>query len=425
MKRIKTWLDKDYKNILLLLLVVGFLLRLVFVLVLKPDGFYFSDTRHYDNAARSILAGDGFGEKYYRSPLYPVLMAGVYALFGKSFLAMRIFETFTGVLLCYIIFLIGRRLYNTRVGLIAAGLSAIFPHFIVLTGILYSTNTFTLLLALASLFLIRAAGRQSIVDILWGGVFSALAALTIPAMIFILPAWLLWLLFFLHKKFSKNILHTCFYILIFISVLTPWTWRNYLKYGRLIIVRPLPVKVLPDFSDQGNQERKINSGFKDVAEYMRNHPNGTDDDKISNTMMHYLKNPMGAIRYSLEEMLHYWALFPDRLNTQSAQFREKIHAEDARMVVQDYDFWSYIKVISIIVMLPIFILAILGLCLSFPLKREAILLLLTIFFMALGYSLIYAEVRYRIPSEPYILVFTAVGFNALLRYWFKIRFRGN
>ncbi len=423
--RIKAWLDKDEKNILLVVLVAGLMLRLAFVLVLKPDGFYFSDTRHYDNAARSILAGEGFGEKYYRSPLYPVLMAGVYAVFGKSFVAMRIFESCSGVLLCYLIFLMGRRLVNVRVGLIASGIAACFPHFIVLCGILYSTNTFTVLLACASLFLIRAVQRKSFPDVLWGAVFSALAALTIPAMIFILPFWLLWIVVFLSKKLGQNLVFVGLYILVFIVVLTPWTWRNYLKYDRLIIVRPLPIKVLPDLSDKESQDRKIQNGFKDVAEYMKDHPNGTKDDNIPNTLKHYLRDPFGAIKYAAGEMLHYWALYPDRLNTQSMQFRQKIHAKDSRMVVQNYDIWSYVRIVSIIVMLPIFILALYGLFLSLPPKRETVLFLLTIFSMALGYSLIYAEVRYRIPSEPYILLFTATGIDQMFKYIGKIRQRGH
>jgi len=65
----KTWLAKDNKNRLLAILILAFLIRLGFVLALNPNGYYFSDTRHYDKAAKALLAGEGFGEKYYRAPL--------------------------------------------------------------------------------------------------------------------------------------------------------------------------------------------------------------------------------------------------------------------------------------------------------------------------------------------------------------------
>jgi hypothetical protein len=193
-------------------------------------------------------------------------------------------------------------------------------------------------------------------------------------------------------------------------VLSPWTIRNYSKYGRLVLVRPLPSKALPDFKDSVAQAEKISNGFKDVADYYRENPTGTQEDAISQTFLHYLKNPWGSVKFMFEEMVHFWSLYPDRLNTESPQFRAKIHAQDSRMVLGGDRFWSMAKIISIVVMLPVFVFALIGLFSVRPLGHDKMLFLLSILSLSIGYSLIYAEVRYRIPIEPYVLMFTAFGF---------------
>ena len=72
--------------------------------------------------------------------------------------------------------------------------------------------------------------------------------------------------------------------------------------------------------------------------------------------------------------------------------------------------WRTAKILSISFMAPIFVFAAIGLIASFPLNSRSVLLLGSIVCFSFGYSLIYAEVRYRIPIEPLVLMFTAHGF---------------
>ena len=397
------------RKLLKYILLLALVLRLAFILMLEPQGFYFSDTRHYDGAAVNLVSGDGFGEKYNRAPLYPVFMALVYSITGHSFTAVRIVEALLGVLLCVLVFHIAKRIFRESVAYIAAFFTAVFPHFILLTGILYSTHLFTILLASSLLSLLVAEEKKSPWLLLLSGGFAGLATLAIPSMFFVLPAWMLWILIRSGQTWTQKVLWVALFALATIAVLTPWTLRNYSKYGRLTLVRPVPHTAFPNLDDLQAQKERIDSGFQDTTDYLKEHPNGTDKDKVGSIVSNYIEHPGQSLRYMLSEMAHFWALYPDRLDTQSKAYQKRIHQQDDRMVKTSSTLWRLAQTMSIVIMAPIFLLALIGVFVGHPFRWHQLLLLLTIFSMAMGYSLIYAEVRYRIPVEPYILMFTSVG----------------
>ena len=392
--------------------VIAVLLRLTMALALHPDRYYFSDTRHYDRAAMNLLQEGELGEKYYRAPVYPVFLAAVYAILGHSFVAARLVEAVLGVLLCLIVYRLAAMLFGRRVAWWATLFSAVFPHFILLVGILYPTNLFSLLL-LASLLLLwqgRSSGRT--LTLLVSAVLAGLAGLTVASIFFIVPAWLLWLVW---DKRAGSLRSAGLYVVVLVLVLSPWTMRNYAKYGRLTLVQPLPHTVLPNLQDRRAQEQEVAGGFKTTVTYFKEHPRGTEQDGLAATVMHYLHHPVGALRHLVSELGHFWALYPDRLDTARDSYRSTIHVRDQRMETGG-SIWPYIKWPSILVMAPIFACALLGVATAWRRNKKAVsLMLLTIVSFAVGYAMIYAEVRYRIPIEPLLLVFTAVGWETILR----------
>lgn len=393
---------------LLIILTVALLIRLVFIAVLPPNGYIFSDAQHYDKAAVSLLAGDGWGENYNRSPLYPVLMAGVYGLFGHSFVAMRVFEAALGVLLCWLIFLIALRLFNPSVALLAAGLAALHPHFLIIAGILYPTQLYTVLMALTIYLLLRFDEQHQYGCLLLAAVIAGLAALTIPALLFTLPFILLWLMA-TKVKWLHRLAAVLLFIVAFVAVLTPWTLHNYQQYGRLTLVRPVPHTVFPNLEDSKAQKQRIESGFRDTTDYLKANPRGTEKDRLSVIIGNYIKHPMASLRYLAGELTHFWALYPDRLDTSTADYQQQIKRKDARIVSVDSSLWRLANVTSIFYMTPIFLMALIGSAAAFPWKRALYLPLGAVVGQSLGYSLIYAEVRYRIPIETYVLMLTAFG----------------
>lgn len=417
---IRDWFGSDSKRLLYTILVSAFIIRLGFVLVLDSEKFYFSDTRHFDGAATSIMEGNGFGEKYTRAPFYPVVLAVIYAVLGHSFVAARIVEVLFAVGIVLLVFLNASIIFNKKVALVAAGISAFFPHFILIPGILYSTNVFTFLLALCFYLLLRYEKSNNLVFLITCAFVSGLTALTIPSFFFILPFWLLWIALSSLKKIGLNIGKAILFLGIFGLTLAPWTIRNYHIYGRFTLVRPIPNTVLPDLENLEAQKAEIKSGFKATTDYLKENPHGTEKDNVGNMFVHYLKNPVGAAKYIISELGHFYALYPDRMDTANPKYHAKIHKSDKRFANTFGGKWGMVKLASIMVMAPIFLFALIGLFVGKVNRRTPLLLLSTIIPVSVGYSMILAEVRYRIPVEPYILMFSAVG---ILWLFEKIRLK--
>ncbi len=404
-------------------LAVALLIRIVFVLALEPDKYYFSDTRHYDAAARHLLEHGNLPSDYTRAPFYPALMAGIYAIAGHSFLAVRLFEVLLGTLLCLLIYQLALNLFGSTIAKVTLVLSVVFPHFILLSGILYPTLSFTLLLILAVFLLFRR--NHGLFYAFLAGSVSALAALNRPAVFFLLPAWMIWLLWDRSYFLKKRMLRLILFVFGLLLTLTPWTIRNYHVYHRLVLVQNLPHTVLPDLEDQKTNQQEIKSGFRKTVDYLRHNPTGSQKDALSKTVMHYLHDPIGTCKYVAKEMVHFWSPYPDRLDSGDPSYRSAIYSQDHRMFTNGEIFWKLLPYFSTLIMVPTMLLAFFGLVKLYPWNQNVIFMLLTIASMALGYSLIYAEVRYRIPVEPLIIMFTAIGLERLTHISKKLPFNVN
>src|SRR6266436_957671 len=118
------------------LLALALVLRVGFVLF-EQRGFYVEDSLDYDRAARAFLETGHFDVRYYRFPLYPLVMAASYKLFGTGLTPFRLIQAIFGAATCLCVWTLGRRLFGIRAGLLAMFGAAVFPVHVVLAGIEY------------------------------------------------------------------------------------------------------------------------------------------------------------------------------------------------------------------------------------------------------------------------------------------------
>lgn len=395
------------RQLLIAIAILALFIRLGFIATLDANSYHFSDTRHYDSAAISLLKGDGLGADYNREPLYPYVMAAIYFVFGHSFTAMRIFQALLGVLLVFIIHDLARMVFNRKVALWAALMTALYPYLIVFSGILYTEMLFTTLMAASIWFLVRASFKQFWVSAIFSGVFIGLAALCRPAIFFFVPFMLLWIIFRQRTNWLARFGFGAVILAAALAVLMPTLLGNYQKYHRLVLVRAIPHTILPKFSGNNYQAMTHETINKATNAYRLQHPFGSEHDNLWAELKHYIKHPLGALAYFVDELPHFWAPFPDRLDSKDQGYRDKIRARDTRMSQNNPLISQRIQIASYIFMLPIYFLALLGVFKSVFQSRQALLLLLPILSFTLGYCFIYAEVRYRIPVDPYMLTFAA------------------
>jgi tetratricopeptide (TPR) repeat protein len=108
----------------LLIFAVAIAIRLIHIWQLKGTPFFdtlLGDANGYDQWAQRLAAGDWVGsEVFYQAPLYPYFLGGVYAIFGRDLLIVRVIQALIGSASCVLLGLAGERLFSKKVG-IAAG----------------------------------------------------------------------------------------------------------------------------------------------------------------------------------------------------------------------------------------------------------------------------------------------------------------
>jgi 4-amino-4-deoxy-L-arabinose transferase-like glycosyltransferase len=370
--------------------LTAFGLRATFILTLQ-DGFYFPDSVEYSSAALNLINNGELGESYHRPPGYPVFLAAIYFLFGENIVAIRMVESLVGALLAVIIALIGKRIAGDVVGALAGVLWSIYPIAIFIAGLIYPTNLLAMLLACGVLSLLPSSQKElSPKRVFLAGVLWGVATLTTPIVLATIGATGLWLI--LGSRVKRLVLVSLLFLGSALTIV-PWIIRDLYVYGQIVAVEPRVIEHLP----------RIGSGADNVR-----------DNKIGVILEH----PRLFVGHLVNEFLHFWKLYPDRIAMDRPGFREKYHEKDERMVKNTiFSTGTLVNAVSILTTGPIFFFAIIGtVAIWFERQRRRDLLLLcaTILSFAVGYSAFYSKTRYRIPIEPYIIILSAYG---LKRFW--------
>ncbi len=156
-------MKNKHTTLIITIILVAVLLRLVTSLylgdtLLGAQQKRIQDQVTYNALAQSLLAGKGysFTNDWYPgftqanhptahwSFLYPLYLAGVYAIAGYHPIIARILQAvIAGVLSVWLVYLLGKRLFSKTVGLIAAGLTAVYAYFIFYDAALMTEPFFT------------------------------------------------------------------------------------------------------------------------------------------------------------------------------------------------------------------------------------------------------------------------------------------
>ena len=232
-----------------LLLRVGFLLYkacLIPPIVLANVPFQ----NEVGNVASALAQGRGFcclfrqstGPTAWVSPLYTLLIAGIFKLFGTftlaSFYASVLLNCLFSSLACFPVHAVGKRLGGQSAAILSACIWAVFPSGIILPfEWIWDTSLSALLAASLLWATLELADSQRHRDFVLYGLLWGLSLLTNPALGVLLPFLLGWLCF-CHRRNSpaiaKSALLTCAVMLL---LCLPWSARNYLRFGRFVPLR--------------------------------------------------------------------------------------------------------------------------------------------------------------------------------------------
>lgn len=394
----------DDRKIILFVFAVALIFRIGFLITIE-NRYYFSDSLDYEDCAKRLLAGDGFGD-FNRAPLYSLWMAAVFWIAGEgNILALRLIESVVGAFLCVLLFYLGRILYSRAVGVIAFFVMAFYPMFIFLPSLQYPTLISSFFIA-SGVYLIALMNQRGHPYLGVLAVFClGLSALAVAPTVAMIGSAILWILLCANFKLKQRLWYTFLMISVFLITLTPWTIRNYSYHGKFVPIRAGVERHIVYYENGA-----INYNAKNEVSLL---------DKIDSIW----RNPGTFLQHFGQKFLRFWRLAPSRhLTSSDPNYNLKIHEKDKRITKENkFSRSDGIFIVSSLTFGPILLFAVAGLLLLRKNLRNGLLLILPCLTLSITYSFFYTNVRYRIPIEPLLIIFAANSFHIIM-VWAKNKF---
>ncbi len=230
------------------ILVLAAALRIAWVLYAsrEPQGLH--DPALYYGYGKVIADGFGYalpdGPTAYYPVGYPGTLGALYFLVGHTpipdnlVLATGFFQAFLGLATVALVYYVGRRLFTTAVGLLAALWMALFPNLIFHTAAFLTETLFLFLLLSAVAVLLSARwepGRPDWPRLLGFAALLGLSALVRPISLLLLGvlpvAWLI-----AGYGWRRALGYSGAVLVVTAAVIAPWTIRNAVRMEAFVII---------------------------------------------------------------------------------------------------------------------------------------------------------------------------------------------
>ena len=202
------------------------------------------------NVADSLAHGQGFcclfrqptGPTAWLAPVYPLLIAAIFKLFGSftvaSFYAAALMNCLFSALACFPLFHAGKRIAGVGVAAAACWVWAVFPSGIMMPFEWIWDPSLSALLAAALLWAtLHVAGSWRACDFALYGLLWAVSLLTNPNLGALLPFFLGWMAYRQLRSGTSRLTPLVVVLAVLFACCLPWTIRNAAQFHRLIPVR--------------------------------------------------------------------------------------------------------------------------------------------------------------------------------------------
>jgi 4-amino-4-deoxy-L-arabinose transferase-like glycosyltransferase len=381
--------------------LVALLARVAFVIAqtkfnMLSMSFYANDSRMYDALAQSILNGQGMAlngmPTAFRPPAYPIFLAACYWLFGRNFLLIGLLQSALGALSCVFVFKIARSIFDSRVAWLAGMLCALMPSLIIWTsGVILTEPLYIFLLTVSLYCLIRMLPQRAqsqteepapvqLGYAAIAGIALGLATLTRPLALYFAACAIIYLWY--KTGWVKGTVVAA----VLIVIISCWGFRNYQSMGRLIVTTTSGGETLYVYhniyatGDGGGYDPY----WKPLEEAERL-PELERDAYYKNAALSFALNNVG--REIVLSVGRFWNMW-----------RPAYAASSTRNLLVSW--LTYIPII----------------CFSIPVilrtywrtPRTALLCLFLLFHLFF-HLLVGAELRFRFPLEPVLIIYASAG----------------
>lgn len=381
------------KNIYLYIFLLALFVRIIYVLYNYNLPLEINSDESAYNALAKLIATEG---KYYREvetysrpPAYPLFMGIIYFLFGHNLIFLRIAQAIIDSLLCMFIYKLCYKLFNNSVALVASLMATFYFIFIHSITRILTESLFTFILFLAIFYIYKIKEKLSYKNMFILGICFAALALTKGITLLFMPfaASLLLLTHFYHPMPLRDV--TRKFIFAFIAFLLPlsiWMYRNYIVYRAFIPVSTQTGYALYDSYFPRNGKVFGVSIVDDNVRYAVSLKSQVKMSRFlaAKTLEFIRHNPLKVLKLELLKVLYFWVPFD---------------WEIMRVGKGLYHF-QYVFI------LPFSVFGIFLLMRRHPVYLPLYIPIAYLFLMSLAF---YGSPRFRMPIEPFLIIFFAVG----------------
>ena len=168
----------------------------------------------------------------YFSYTISLFLGAIYAVFGYYPLVARLIMGLLSVLIVWLTYLIAHRLFTECIALLASAIAALYPYLIFYGVALLTETPFTLALLLAVYWSLQIKAAEQTPITTWVLLSGSLALMVLLRMaaIFFVPLLLLWL--WLTMQQPRRLYLLFMPVLVIIVAIAPLTIRNYQLWGQ-------------------------------------------------------------------------------------------------------------------------------------------------------------------------------------------------
>src|SRR2546421_501792 len=410
MKRLQPYLPA------LAIFCLALLVRVVYNLTVARNYVAGYDSQAYQRIALHLLQEHCFCLDPHistagRAPVWPGVIAIIYALLGPKNLFVRLFLCFIGSGTCVLVYLLAKDIFGKRIALVAGIIAVLYPGLFIYDGWLYSESLYTFLLTAFFYTLYRVQSTSKRRWMIVSGVVLGLLSLTRPNGLIIIGLVFLWAIIIAWGKVISW--RTACESIVLISLLAlaitfPWTARNYIvshhqfipvatgdgivllgAYNHMILDNNTPFKgiwIRPSLSSP-----QLSRNFGDCAaacEVLR-------DTAFKQQAAQWVQSHINDMPYLLSlHMLKMWTPATPEADLPMNQFPERT---SSRIVVGMVEYLS----------IPVFILAASGLLLTWRKWRHLMFIYLILLLSIWQCLYFYGSSRFRAPIEPMLVLLGA------------------
>jgi 4-amino-4-deoxy-L-arabinose transferase-like glycosyltransferase len=430
-----TWAGRHFAAVLSGIVAVGFAVRMAFILVRQSKApLTGGDAYWYHFQAKLVADGQGFLHpfEYFKEgrsvpgadhpPGMTVILAVADKLGLGSAQSQRILMSVMGMVSVALIAYVGRRLAGPAVGLVAAGLAAIYPNIWINDGMLMAETPFVLGIVVMLLCAYRLFDRPTWGDVAGLSAGVTLAALTRPEAVLIFPFFVLPLVLTRRSEpLGRRFGLLAVAALVPIAAFGPWLAYNMTRFDEPVLISTGAGQTFVvancDLTYGGR-----NLGYWDRKCLFPPHTPETDEQDLSKRdqayqrqALDYMKDHVGEIpKVVVARIGRMWGVFrPDESIVDDAYIEGRAGGEPGTGfgLVREA-LWSYFVLL---------VLAVPGAVLLVRRRVPISPLLVAPVLATVTAAITFGITRYRAGAEVSIVLLAAVSLVALSHWLFGAR----